>query len=107
LGKAGDALGVTAELVLAACSVPGCEFLKLLHKIVLNSWNHGVAGSFKRAVMVAIWKRKGDSAEMTNFRGITLLPYVRRIVAWLAIEKPREYLSELLHQAQYGGASTC
>ena len=85
LGRASDELGVCADLVRAAAT-PGSRLAQMLTEIVGSVWRTRVMPRERcRALLVAIYKNKGDRQAVTNYRGVTLVNFLWRVVMRLVM----------------------
>ena len=101
-GKAPDEHGVVAEMVRAACEHDG--FVTILHRLVVLTWERrDIPEEFKWACLVPIYKGKSDAKECTNYRGITLLHFFRKIVARIASKPVVKRIEGKLGDEQAGG----
>ena len=101
-GKSPDEHGACAELAKAALA--SNSFLDTLHAMLVEAWEQrGISAVSKRALLVPIFKRKGDAAQCTNYRGITLLSFFRRLFAWLVFHHLQSRLEEAMPDTQAGG----
>ena len=82
-GKAGGATGILPEMVKAA----SCEevFMSALMELVHDVWRKcRVPGNWRDAILVPIPK-KGDFSSCDNWRGISLLDVVGKVVAKVVV----------------------
>lgn len=72
MGKSADEFGVTAD-VMRAAAVPGGAVAGVLVRLVRDVWEEGeIPAARARALLVAIYKNKGDAQLATNYRGVVL-----------------------------------
>ena len=99
VGKAPGICGIHAEL-LKAC---GNAVLMSLHAVLCSLWNRGIiAADWKRALVVPLWKGKGDRQGCNNYRGVTLLSVPGKVFARLLLDRVRHHLLEHQRSEQSG-----
>ena len=76
-GKAADAYGVVAEHILYG----GDQLLHMLTRVVNRLFTAGmIPDSLKLGILTPVYKRKGLNTEAKNYRGITILPVITKIL---------------------------
>ena len=82
-GKAGGKIGILPELI----HYGGCDLEDRILKIMEQTWEDGyVVDDWKNAVVVPIPK-KGDLRRCDNWRGISLLDVVGKVMARIVKER--------------------
>ena len=75
--KAADIYGIVAEHILYGCKV----LLEFLTRIINQLFTFGkIPESLKLGVLTPVYKRKGSNTEAKNYRGITILPVITKIL---------------------------
>ena len=92
--------GVSSELLVHG----GSSLHKLLHEIISIIWNHPtVPNSWKDAIIVIIYKNKGDRSLCGNSRGIALLGTAGKVYARILLDRLIKIISEdVLPESQCG-----
>lgn len=91
--------GIPAEIL--KCLVP--EIVPHLKVLFDKIWSHEqVPQDFRDALIVNIFKKKGDPADCGNYRGISLLVVAGKILARVMSNRLLPYLDKLLPQSQCG-----
>jgi hypothetical protein len=103
LGRAADEFGMSADLVRAA-ALPGSAMARLLTEIVEEVWRTCEMPVERcRAILVAIYKNKGDAHAVTNYRGVTLVQFLWRVVMCLLLRPGvLDGIDSILPEAQCG-----
>ena len=104
-GKAGGASGILPEMVKAAC----CEeiFMSKLLELVHDVWREcSVPGDWRDAILVPVPK-KGDLSSCDNWRGISLLDVVGKVVARVLQVRLQKLAEEELPESQCGFRKGC
>ena len=97
-GKAGGKSGILPELILCG----GCELEDRILRIMEKIWEGGcVVDDWKDAVVVPIPK-KGDLRHCDNWRGISLLDVVGKIMARIVKERLDQIADRVLPESQSG-----
>ena len=82
-GKAADIYGLTIELILNA----GKEAVIYLLVLIIHIFHTGdIPEPLKTGVITPVFKRKGIKNYSTNYRGITILPVICKIIGTLLKE---------------------
>ena len=85
LGRAADEFGMSSDLMRAAAT-PGSRLAALLTDHVADVWrDRAMPRERCRSVMVPIYKNKGDRQAVTNYRGVTLVQFLWRVVMRLVM----------------------
>ena len=99
-GKAGGKSNILPEMIRAACCEE--EFLEMLLELVHQVWKEGsVPKDWVDAVLIPIPK-KGDLTRCDNWRGISLLDVVGKLVARVLQERLQQLAEEVLPESQCG-----
>ena len=98
-GKAPGVDGITSEML---CSGGSCvlEWLARVCKTCLIEGR--VPRDWKRAIVVPLYKGKGDKSECKNYRGISLLSIPGKVYGRVIIEKVRLMTENLIGEEQCG-----
>ena len=101
-GKAGGSSGIWPELLKVACQNPG--FMDRLLDLVHTTWKEqSVPKDWTNAVLIPIPK-KGDLSNCDNWRGISLLDMVGKVIARILQDRPQQFAEEELSKSQCGSA---
>src|SRR6218665_2457736 len=88
----------------------GEEILVQLTKLCNKVWRLGRVPKERRNGIIIPLPKKGDIRECSNWRGVTLLPTPRKIMATVILNRMRDAIDEKLRQEQAGfrpGRSCC
>ena len=92
-GKSPGPDGVPSELL----KYGGQAMREFIHEIISDIWRtHDVPSSWKDAVLVTIYKNKGDKAICSNSRGIALLGTAGKVLARILLKRLIASVSESL-----------
>ena len=84
-GRAADQYGLNATL-LHALATPGSAVASILTRLVADVWESGEMPQERcRALLIALYKNKGDPQATTNYRGVVLVQFLWRIVMRLVL----------------------
>ena len=98
-GKALGICGIHAELLKAG----GNAALVSLHAVLCSAWNTGIIPTdWMRGLIVPLWKGKDDRQDCINYRGVTLLSVLGKVLARIIIDRVRHHLLELQRPDQSG-----
>ena len=99
-GKAAGPDGIPAEV----WKYGGSELRRKLLQLFISIWTStaGVPQDFKDAIIVTIYKRKGDRAECGNHRGISLLSIAGKILAKILQFRLQKLAEVILPESQCG-----
>ena len=101
-GKAADEWGAVAAMAKAV--LDDDELVGVVHRLVTEAWeNGGLSAEMKRGILVPLYKGKGDVKVRDNYRGVTLLPLIRKIYARVVTKPMIEVLEERQPDTQAGG----
>jgi hypothetical protein len=90
--------GITASMLKASPAMVGC-----LHALICLVWQTGKAPmDWKRALLVALYKGKGDARAFDSYRGISLLSIPGKVYAALLLRRVSQHLDAQLLEAQCG-----
>ena len=99
-GKAGGSSGIRPEMVKVACQDP--SFVDRLLDLVHTAWKEqSVPKDWTDAVLVPIPK-KGDLSNCDNWRGISLLDVVGKVIARILQDRLQQLAEEELPESQCG-----
>lgn len=96
--KAEGADGIPAELYKATPNITG-EFLKPILEQIWNTEN--ITSEWKRGIIVKLPK-KGDLTECCNWRGITILNAVTKILALIILSRIERQIEDHMREEQAG-----
>jgi len=98
-GKAAGDDGITTEAI-HACGETGIMWLTTIFK---KAWEERkVPEDLQNAIVVPIWKKKGNKKDCSNYRGISLLSHVGKMYAKILDQRTRTKTEHLLSDAQFG-----
>ncbi|MCG7868271.1 MAG: reverse transcriptase family protein, partial [Candidatus Thiodiazotropha taylori] len=98
-GKAADFYGVTAEHFLYG----GDELLQITTEILNSLYSFGqLTDSMKTGVLTPVFKKKGSVNEAKNYRGITILPTLTKILETVLKETVRPTVEQHQNNLQRG-----
>ncbi|KAK7865974.1 hypothetical protein R5R35_009402 [Gryllus longicercus] len=81
----------------------GASLLSCLTEIFQRIWQQGKSPSdFKNALTVNIYKKKGDRADCTNYRGISLLCTAGKILTRVISDRLQPLLERIFPESQAG-----
>ena len=99
-GKAGGKSGVLPEMLKAACG--DNEVAEMLLKLLCRVWEEKtVPKDWVDAILVTIPK-KGDLTKCDNWRGISLLDVVGKVIAGIICDRLQHLAEEVLPDSQCG-----
>ena len=99
-GKAGGESSILPEMVKVACI--GDEFVKRLLELVHDVWKEkSVPSDWSDAILISIPK-KGDLSHCDNWRGISLLDVIGKVVARILQERLQKLTENELPESQCG-----
>ncbi|CAC5386526.1 unnamed protein product [Mytilus coruscus] len=76
-GKSADIYGITVEHLIYA----GEKLEQLLLRLINLVFKHGcIPDKLKKGLLTPVFKNKGDRCHTANYRGITVLPVVNKII---------------------------
>lgn len=99
-GKAPGFDGIPIELI----TLGGENVSSQVHKHILSVWRgNDVAQDWVNAIMLPLYKGKGQKSECGNHRGITLLGSVGKILARILLDRLQKYVCpNILPESQSG-----
>ena len=98
-GKSPGVDGVGIELIKEAGEKCAETVLKILNKC----WREGtVPEEWGRTEIVPIYKKRGDSGDCSNYRGIALLNHITKLYERMIERRLRERVEPLLGEEQHG-----
>ena len=90
--------GITAPMLKASPTS-----ISYLHRLICLAWQLRKAPmQWKHALLVALYKGKGDKRACDNLRGISLLSIPGKVYAALLLRRLSQHLHSQLHEAQCG-----
>ena len=90
--------GITAPMLKASPTS-----ISYLHRLICLAWRRRRAPmQWKHALLVALYKGKGDKRACDNLRGISLLSIPGKVYAALLLRRLSQHLHSQLHEAQCG-----
>ena len=91
--------GITADTIRAT----GTIGVKWLHRIFKTAWkNMEVPEDWQKAVIIPIWKKKGNKRDCGTYRGISLLSHSGKIYAKILERRLRPIVDPQLSHCQFG-----
>ena len=97
--KAAGIDGITTEAILA-CGETGIKWLTTIFQKALEE--RRVPEDWQNAIVVPIWKKKGNKRDCSTYRGISLLSHTGKIYAKILEQRTRAKTDLLLSEAQFG-----
>jgi len=89
---------ITTELIKNA----SLELKEMFHVLMCKIWRHEkMPDDWKVGLIVRLFE-KGDKMKCENYRGITLLKVVYKILSSIILERLKEYSEEILGEYQCG-----
>ena len=83
-----------------ACGTTGVKWLKRIFNI---AWKERkVPEDWQKAIIVPIWKKKGNKRDCNTYRGISLLSHIGKVYAKILERRARPILETQLDEAQFG-----
>ena len=77
--------------------------IRELHAVLTAVWHSGtIPPDWKKGLVIPIWKRKGDHQDCSNYRGITLLSVLGKVLAHLLLTQIRTHLLKQQRPEQSG-----
>ena len=101
-GKSPDVYGVTAEHILNAGPAI-IEILLLIYNAIFQLQT--VPDILKIGTLTPVFKRKGSKLEAKNYRGITVLPVIAKLLELLLRSRLRDIIDRRQNQMQRGFTS--
>jgi len=84
---------IPAELIKARGRTIRCE----IHKLIISVWNkEELPQEWKGSIIVPVCK-KGDKTDCSNYRGISLLPTMYKILSNILLSRLTPYAEESLY----------
>ncbi len=103
--KAAGVDGVYAEMLkVGLYEDEGVTWLvKWVHRVIKRVWEvERVPEDWQKAILVPLYKGKGDRSECSNWRGISLLSVVGKVFAHILLERINAVVEGQLSEAQAG-----
>ena len=98
-GKAADFHGITIEHIIYA----GKEIQQLLAMLIGEIFElGGIPESLKTGLFTPIFKNKGTKQQAVNYRGITVLPVIGKIIETIIKNRTQRYVLETQNKRQRG-----
>ena len=89
---------IPAELIKAGGKTIRCE----IHKIIISIWNkEELAKEWRESIILPVYK-KCDKTDSSNYRGISLLPTMYKIVSNILLSRLTPYTEEIIGDHQCG-----
>jgi len=89
---------IPAELIKAGGKTIHCE----IHKLIISIWNNEeLPEEWKESIIVPKYK-KGDKTDCSNYRGISLLPTMYKILSNILLSRLTPYAEETIGDHQCG-----
>jgi hypothetical protein len=89
---------IPTELIKAGVRTISCE----IHKLIISIWNkEELPEEWKELIIVLIYK-KGDETDCNNYRGISLLPAMYKILSSVLLSRLIRYAEEIIGDHQCG-----
>ena len=106
-GKSPDLSGVHAEMLQAAVASPADEpsaVLTVLHAALARLWETGAPAppNWLDAILVPLYKQKGDIGDLDNWRGVVLLDIISKAMAILLNTRLRAVGEQFWSESQSG-----
>ena len=96
-GKAAGIDGITSDVLKAG----GQVLAKQLHQIFIDVWEKEQdIEDWSTAILIRLFKNKGDKKECSNYRGISLLPVVSKVFSRVILNRVQKTLGAQLLEAQ-------
>ena len=94
--KSPDIDQIPAELIKTGGRTIRCQ----IHKFIFSVWNkEELPEAWKESIIVPIYK-KGDKADCSNYRGISLLPTTYKILPKILLSRLTPYSQEIIGHHQ-------
>ena len=103
--KAAGVDGVHAEMLKVGLDEKegGAWLVKWVHRVILCVWEREkVPEDWQKAILVPLYKGKGDRTECGNWRDISLLSVVGKVFTHLLLERVNAIVESQLSEAQAG-----
>ena len=98
-GKAPGNDGISADLIKAG----GLPMAKWLHEIFVDIWeNETIIEDWSTAILIRLYKNKGDKKVCDNYRGISLLVVTSKIFSRIILNRVQDLLDKQLLEEQAG-----
>ena len=89
---------IQAELITAGCRTIRCE----MHKLIISIWNkEELPEEWEESIIVPIYK-KDDKTDGSNYRDISLLPTMYKILSNFLLSRLTPYTEEIIGEHQSG-----
>jgi len=89
---------IPAKLIKAGDKTNHCE----IHKLIISIWNkEGLPEEWKESIIVPIYK-KGDKTDCSNYRGISLLSTMYKILFNIPLSRLIPYAQEIIGDHECG-----
>ena len=98
-GKAAGIDGITADVLKAG----GRVLAERLHLLFLDVWeNEEEMEEWSTAILIRLFKNKGDKRDCGNYRGISLLPIASKVFSRVILNRVQKRLSSQVLEEQAG-----
>ena len=98
-GKAPGLDGIPSDVLKQGGETLHVELLKLFNTCLLGKT---LSQDFKDALIVTIYKRKGDRADCGNHRGVSLLAIAGKVLAKIILNRLKSITEQVLPESQCG-----
>ena len=98
-GKAPGIDGITADVLKAG----GRSLAEQLHHLFVDIWeDEDPVDDWSTAILIRLFKNKGDKKDCANYRGISLLPVVSKVFSRILLSRVQEHLNSQILDIQAG-----
>ena len=98
-GKAPGMDGISADIIKAG----GRALATRLHVLFVEIWeNEETIDDWSTAILIRLFKNKGDKRDCGNYRGISLLPVASKIFSRIILNRVQAYLGKQIMEQQAG-----
>ncbi|CAF2810732.1 unnamed protein product [Rotaria sp. Silwood2] len=98
-GKAPGMDGISADIIKAG----GRALAIRLHALFVEIWEkEEPIDDWSTAIIIRLFKNKGDKRDCGNYRGISLLPVVSKIFSRIILNRLQAYLGKQIMEQQAG-----
>jgi len=98
-GKAPGNDDISADLLKAG----GLPVLRRLHEIFVDIWlNEEIVENWTLAILIRLFKNKGDKKQCDNYRGISLLVVVSKLFTRIILNRIQKLIDQQLLEQQAG-----
>jgi exonuclease III len=98
-GKAPGIDGITADIIKAG----GRALSTRLHTLLVEIWEEEEnIDDWSTAIIIRLFKNKGDKRDCGNYRGISLLPIASKIFSRIILDRVQNHLGKQIMEQQAG-----